>query len=694
MTSISQKPPNRHMSFRTGVLVFLFILLWVFWVYRHGMVGAPRSDQIPTMEERGYYKTDWDYFCHMFDFDRTRHVLRDFLKEDGFLSRPGQQGSVALLDIFFRDNLYVIGIVSIFCHALAVFFLFLLLWELTGWLAGFLLALVFATQYAGMEMVMWRNISALIDSLIFFGAALWLIFRNRDSLERNRFVLLVVLFLFASFFHETILIALLVSGVLFLILNRGTTDLAQSVKKLPLMFLCAFLINMVLALPQLLQFDQGSAAARSGHLLTWTSVQTVAFLAGLALSVFVLPQHVKIDFPHILERTSDRGFWYYSETANPYPLAGALLIVGLTVLLIDAVIQYRRGKDVPYCITVILTSVVFGILLVGLVFARLIPRGVGCLCGMTYYFYMTNYWLTLVFGFAIYRLNLLSEGPVPKRIIFYLLLIVFAATQIPFSYGRIQTLLKKRESFDVKTAQFTSVISRALRKEKDYCYGGSTSPAVTTYAFRTLLYRQTCFDEGKIPLYAVKRPDGSFWLARLVEDEKKQVTRKFGRRSKETLIFDDNPQSDIIPMPFILFASNESFDPTWYEARIESGVFVGLVLRYENERNYVVLVNHEFYFYVIVMRNGVRSPPLFAESQVFSPEGYTISLRKISGRYYVFYNQSLLTSFEPFQSFRGRVGLFNGQKDRIPVFSNVILSEDEMLYRFEPLIRLDPDLTE
>jgi hypothetical protein len=107
-------------------------------------------------------------------------------------------GSLAVQDILFRENFYVVGVLSLLGHGLAISSLYLLLAPCMGRGTALFFAFSFGVQYPGAPLVLWRHISPYLGAPIFFslGCA---VLPSRVSW---------VLFFLASLFHESVALTL------------------------------------------------------------------------------------------------------------------------------------------------------------------------------------------------------------------------------------------------------------------------------------------------------------------------------------------------------------------------------------------------------------------------------------------------------------------------------------------------------
>ncbi len=679
-------------------LIFLLLAMWSFWVYRHGIISSPRSDHFPFMEERGYFHSDWDYFRNIFTYTRNRHVMHDLLKEDAFISRPGMLGMTALLDIFFRENLFILGAVSILLHALSGFSLFLITSKLVNRAVGFLLSFSFLAQYSGMEMVFWRHINPLALGVTFFGIGLSLLYGLNDAAKQKSLIVLIVLnFLLSSLFHETMLVVLLAGSLFFFFMKEHKTGTGLSKRNLVIICLAPLVINLCLNAYGMLHYNQGFVEPKGENVIHWPSFMHSSFLfLGAVLTAFAIPELVHVRFADIADRVSDRGIWNFSDVSNHFfYLAGAFFLVWCCVILMKGMFDYNKGRNVKVSAITILGVFYLSALVGALIVVRIKSRSISYLYGATYYYYMTNYLLTFLAALSIdHARDYLSNKNVYYKISALSVLFLFLGIQTACSYEQIQTLLRGRMKFDQMTARYTGQIAKSIQHNPAYCYGGRATSELTDYVLPILLFRESCLEKKGIPLYVAKKSDESFWLSKLNPEFRKSAAPRYGYLSEGSLVFSENP--NVKPMigsgSFLL--SRESFEPTLFQAHFHHGFIGGLVIRFQDLNNFIILIAHDFYFYVMVNQNGSHSPPLFVAPLVFDKDEFEFTLRKVGDDYFIFYNQMLISKLEGIRSMRGGVGLYDkGSAGGTHLFSKVVISESAVIVSkeqiYEPVLPLD-----
>jgi hypothetical protein len=202
----------------------------IVFIYQFGLLDYARGEQITYMKERYYYPNDWQWFLHSLNYTRTR--LLDV--GDTFLFRPGFYAVVAMFDIFLRDQPMIVGLSSIVLHWLVAILLYLLLRIHFKGTFAFLFALFFASQYAGIDLIVWRHLSPYMVSIVFALAGFLIAFSKRSYKNGLAFIF----FLGSLFFHESLVPSFFLLGMMLAILFSSRTKFfKKSVLSLSFIFI-------------------------------------------------------------------------------------------------------------------------------------------------------------------------------------------------------------------------------------------------------------------------------------------------------------------------------------------------------------------------------------------------------------------------------------------------------------------------
>ena len=158
-----------RMSFKKIVFLMLLFFVWcaiAFIVYWPAIVNFPKLDALTTMTERFFFRTTYDYFIYMLNFNRMVYGWKQGFG-DFYLFRPFHMLMLFVADCF-RGRLYLIGSFSIIYLAISSFALFLIVDFFLDALFAALLVLLYLLNAAGVEMVFWRHISPYMLGLAFY----------------------------------------------------------------------------------------------------------------------------------------------------------------------------------------------------------------------------------------------------------------------------------------------------------------------------------------------------------------------------------------------------------------------------------------------------------------------------------------------------------------------------------------------
>lgn len=642
----------------SGIISFLPILILIalaFWTYRSGIVSVPRSDHYGFMAEREYVKSDFNFLMNQLSYNRTRMVA----KGDSYLFRPGTTGILALIDIFFRHNLYVTGIFSIVFHALAATSLYWLLCRFVDPLLAFGASVMFVTQLGGFEMVFWRHISAYMLCLFFFGLALCAL---DDWLKLKKSIWTASIFLFLScIFHEVTLIVMVASVALFASLGwlqkKHDVTVASRFQEVALACLVPLVVSIALNSAAFIYYRSlfDLLAPKVQGLNIFEMGNIFVFVAGLILTVFLIPSLIHFSFSDLAFRAD----WLFLKLPSWIFLVGGVFFLILILLTVCYLIVQRKQTQLnPHWLIGCLTMVFLISTYVGLVAGRAIPRSIGYLQNSTYYFYMTNYSLTVLAVLWIGQL-LQSVGSIRLRQGIMVLLVFFLGYQVFSGVSGIQRTLKPRYDNDLKTAQMTLQTWSQFGSYSNYCYGGTADTDISTYVPNILLYRISCnaFPK-KTPLYIMNNGSEGVWLMKLNSHVASSGPYRYGYlASNRDLVF--SPEANHEPLNLNGFAvSSESFQPILLEMQIRGGSVGGFLYNYADAGNFSILVANDRYAYAQQNQNGVPSDPTNVASQIISPISFELSIKRINNRYAVFYNQTLLSVIAGEDIWNGKIGLY------------------------------------
>ena len=671
--------------FWKDALVFLLMTGWSFWIYRSGLAAFPREDHFSFIRDRWLLNSDWDFLLHALSYSRTRF----FFQGDYYLFRPAMHGLLALIDIFFRHNLYVVGALSIVWHGICSFFLYLVISKIVNRPSAFLMSAVFVTQYAGMEMIVWRHISPYMFGIFFFGLGMLVLHQSEGSRAPKKMACWAgFLFLLSALFQETAVIVLTGAGILFLTMRKipGQPEKKSALSRSDLIAVCFIPVFIFLAanwIDWAWHHPPGFLGPndRFSKTLTWTKVLSDAgFVSGVVFLIFLAPFPIRIEY----RNPFDRAFLDFAFAPSwVIYSSGALLLV---ILIVFGYLSYlhfkKRGGDKFSLMSIFLIGYFFAVL-AGLVIGRVELRTMAYLYTATYYYYLTNFILFVITALLIRRVKERFPGSVRFSQLFMFLLILAAACQIAFSYENISNSLSVRKNYDETVAQSTYSIWKTAQQHPDYCYGGSFNTKVNEYVPSVLLYKILCSsqsDSRKTPFYLTAGSDGQFWLATLENRDRdlKNVPLDLTAgnfKSENGLLFSANP-SDRLQEGQGIVLSEIPYNFDVLKVRIHNSADGGVVIGYKNPENFILLVINHGDFYVHLMRGGTLSPPILQAWDLIKQHDFELTVRQFNEQFVVFCDGQALGILSGVGTLDGKVGLYDFRsRDKKQAFSDVMIAE-------------------
>lgn len=368
-----------------SLLQFFILFISCLVIYWNGRYDFPRADQLTVLAESVSFPDPVDWFLHLVSYNRLRTVGQG----DYFLFRPGTHAVLALTDLFLRNKPLLAGLLSIGFMAFAATSLLGEVNRRVGLALSWALALFYASQLAGFEIVAWRHISPYLLScaLTLFAIPL---------LERRGPWGGCLLFL-ATLFHESVVfggaVFVAAGSVLWL---AGHRHLRRPILVVAGTLALYFTLNvadyLVTAPPGLLGTHNRPANLTT---LLHAATITVEFFAATARATFLFPT---VDFSAPSD-VFDLVRWKFGEAPWLNLLGGT---IGLAVMA-GAWPAIRKG-DVP--------AMFLAGMVISIAFALGFGRGLRetpYIDGAPYYFALSSaYWVALS-SFPLSRLRLPSS---------------------------------------------------------------------------------------------------------------------------------------------------------------------------------------------------------------------------------------------------------------------------------------------
>ena len=501
-------------------LVFSFLVLFCFVIYWPGLIALPRADHSFILNERQFYDNDIDFFINLLSFSRTRHIAPG----DVFLFRPGTTGVLAVLDIYFRSNLYLQGALSILLHAVAVFSAYLIFQRLKiGTLATYSLLAILLVQYPGMDLILWRHISPYIFALVFFSLGLIALLRiEHRGLKLKDSILVFSMFFISMLFHELLVLALPFAFLLtvFTPLRKRLGLGHQSI-----ILLMPSVCYMVANVADYYLYGSLSVVGPADNQFQLKLIDLIS-VPGIFIYQFIFPFLVEI------ESLRFRTVWSFNNTFGAgflFPSLGLILLTffGTIILVLRNALNHRSGEfstnqnELRYFLIVIVLSSLVS-LLGGLLVGRIALRGLAYMANSTYNFYFFNFLFVLIIAliFSIYwqwiekqiheykhRISLYNKSWLDKvnsKYFIVIIIVSFILADLMVMNRAIRGASLKEDEVMAKVTLWASDVS----KQREYCYAGSEVGIVPD----VLLYRESCLVK-KVGIPLVIRQESNVSLA-------------------------------------------------------------------------------------------------------------------------------------------------------------------------------------
>lgn len=677
-----------------GILVFFLAV--AFFTYRDGLISVPRGDYLGVMKEREYAASDWKYFLDSISYNRTQVASHG----DYFLFRPLFYAWLALGEIFFRENLYALGAISIAFHGLTCFVFYLFASRISNCRIGFSLSLIFLTQSAGMEMVFWRNISPYMAGLFFFSLAFVLIPEETEGFRRPpRFLIASFSFFLACLFHEGFFIVLCALSLLGIIMRKNLRVRPGVDPTGSRRFLALFLVPAALcAAFYAIDFWLRNPGAFFGpddqieRLSLLRFIPDAIQVSGLFFLVFLMPLLVEISYSSEL---LERGLWNFS--AIPPPLCygmGIVLVCGTAWIFLDAHSRYRQKGGSLKAFAEMAPVLAFWIFAAGISLGRVQLRGIRYLYNSTYYYYISNFFLLLITAALAKRFLATGCLSIPYKRFVLIAAVLAGMGFCVFGFLKIQYALQARHPFDWSIARTTLEISDFIKKSKGFCYGGTLEPNYGDHLRDRLLYRENCMNRDGEALYAFSNFPGTLWLGKLPWFAGKGVSLDFSSED-----FEVAPDFQLLPevpggtMPALLpsaFVSVRDYDPVALYLKVPAHYNGGWIVGYRGPNDFLMIDVVKDRVFLQKTSRGIRSWPYYRHDVILRGKEVELVLRREGDDWYLFCDQLHVATLEDAPSLEGKFGFYSAGE--VPAdFPSVRIWEYELGSRLQglrPVFRL------
>jgi hypothetical protein len=436
-------------------VVVMALALWTLFVYRRGLWSLPRGDQLGFLMERDRIDGTADWLLHCLFFNRAR-VLTG---EAHYLFRPLHNLTLGLEEVAFRHAPLAQGLFSLALHVAVAFVLYRLVGRLAGTAVALLATVAFATQYAGMEMIVWRHISPYMWASLCLGLGL---LEALDAHPRTGRV--AGFFLLACLSHETVPVAL-AAVVPLLLAARADRSVVRGVGGAVFLWALLDLVDYLLH-PSATVADP-AAALQPGFDWIQGALRTLDML-GVCGIAWLEPSLVDLRWDGE-EGPYSRLQWDFTSIQEPVRVGmGVAVVVVLAVAVALGWRRLRRGDATGLPALMLSTHLV--VLAVGFTAVRTAFRAYTYLEIATYYFYVASFAFLVLAAQGIASLRV--TAPRAGRIVTiggWAAAVIWTLT----SYLGIQRALEPYEPFAKMALNSARAIREALEPRTDLCYGGS-----------------------------------------------------------------------------------------------------------------------------------------------------------------------------------------------------------------------------
>lgn len=459
-SSIISTLKNRRVFLTLWLITFIII---AFFLYSNALTDVPKRDQVGYLREHVYFNNPWDWFLHSVSYNRTRFINGG----DYYLFRPAFMALQTLTNILFENLPEAIGVTSVLTLAIVAFCLSRFAASFVGNCLGFLLGLTFLSNYAGMEMILWRHISFYLVTIAFFSLGCYWIIRSNESIKAKYFA---GSFLFLGMlFHESTACAILSGTICFIFFhlirkfdNSLKSDLNHNDKNVKLLIpicgipLAAFTILDVIDLI----FHQVPS------ILNTADVLPKHFIIQGLNSIIISHEAFSTAsfFPFFVKLLSWDGLWIWKFEPHSFILSSVsiFLFAGLIIGIYPTLKRFARGESTRVDAAVILAYSFYMAIVLGVGLGRVLLRTVFYLQYATYYHSLAAGALCMVLAAALYNILGIIKCPIRQRLIktsvgtYLLTLIVVQSLMIHTTLSQASLVAWSYKSFDIFHTQINN----------------------------------------------------------------------------------------------------------------------------------------------------------------------------------------------------------------------------------------------
>jgi hypothetical protein len=468
--------------------LYALLLVCLLWIYRDGIADIPRGDELGYLREKDVVPPGAPWFWHVVSFTRTRLLSG----ENSVMFRP-LLGAFTALTLWSDPGRWSVarGVLGVLLHFAAVLALVRLVAIRYPRGTALLLALPFAAQYSGLEMVVWQHIHGYLLGLVLFLAGL-------VCLVAAQHLVATLAFTAAALTYECALGPLLV-----LVLIGGFRRELRVVLTgvVPIAVFLALDLWDVHVYPSTLVADPYVERA-SDAVVHFPGL--LADLLGISAVAWLAPWHLDLEYQHIW----DRANWDFTAIPERWYLAlGVVLLLGVIGTMARAALAIVRRRDGPAETTIVLVGVYLLTIAAAFTWFRSQTRGLLPYLGVStyyYYFFSLCFWILAALSVRISRATIMA----------------LVLVEVVPSVVLIQRVLSDRLPGVALVRETNLEIQQRIAP--DGCYAGAVSPLARRFdppaAPTALTGRASCANggiRGRTPWVLAER-DG-FFLVPLIE---------------------------------------------------------------------------------------------------------------------------------------------------------------------------------
>lgn len=547
--------------------VWCWYLLWlgvIICIYWPSIIVLPKRDHAVFMMGRHLVASDFDWFLNALSYNRTRLLQPG----DYFAFRPVHMAILAVGDILARTNFVVQGLINcailataatMFCHVAR---------RMAGILPACALTLLWVSQLAGVEIVLWQHINPYLLAPACMFVALSQIAFGEWSVRKAA---LAGFFMFlACLTHELCVMIACATSMVMLIDRKSPLRGVVLTTFVPAVAL-ALLLNAIdykLIHPPPSMLGPGDRVASS--LVLHNLFSELTPLAGAVGTAFFNPDSV-----HISTTDEFSFLWIFSDLSHPNLLICAILVLCVIAAAAGTFTWQTAkhgmsGRNLLGLFFLLFFGAVFGV-----TSFRVLTRGIGYMYGAGYYFSLFTLALCGLFAY------LLSFAGKRITLGFTIVLSGLAVWHMTALRSTLSSSSNEKRNYAARITDARDLLGR----DRSICFAGMDPLTVSPHlrAWAPLFHEFSCsVRPGARPLYLSNM--SNFQLAGLPFQFPQMVYRDLLKLpagiAAESSLVTPVAQSPLIPFGYPV------------EFVLQSAVPYSIIISPENDLTYNFKINY------------------------------------------------------------------------------------------------------